>query len=103
MYYYGRDYAHPNNGGQAPIKNLLDLVDFDARQNMDLITVPLLMMAGSEADTLYMTKDCFELATGTENKELFIVEGARHIPIYFVPEFVEQEAAKLMEFFGKYL
>ena len=70
---------------------------------MDLITVPLLMMAGSEADTLYMTKDCFELATGTENKELFIVEGARHIPTYFVPEFVEQEAAKLMEFFGKYL
>ena len=37
MYYYGRDYAHPNSGGQAPVKNLLDLVDFDARQNMDLI------------------------------------------------------------------
>ena len=103
MYYYGRDYAHPNSGGQAPVKNLLDLVDFDARQNMELITVPLLMMAGSEADTLYMTKDCFELATGTQNKELFIVEGARHIPTYFVPEFVEQEASKLMEFFGKYL
>ena len=103
MYYYGRDYAHPNSGGQAPVKNLLDLVDFDARQNMELITVPLLMMAGSEADTLYMTKDCFELATGMQNKELFIVEGARHIPTYFVPEFVEQEASKLMEFFGKYL
>ncbi|MBR4174411.1 MAG: hypothetical protein IKR56_03635 [Lachnospiraceae bacterium] len=28
--------------------------------------------------TLYMTKDCFELATGTDNKELFIIEGARH-------------------------
>ena len=52
---------------------------------------------------VYMTKDCFELATGTENKELFIIEGARHIPTYFVPEFVEQEAARLMEFFGKYL
>lgn len=103
MYYYGRDYAHPNSGGQAPVKNLLDLVDFDARQNMELIKAPLLMMAGSEADTLYMTKDCFELATGTENKELFIIDGARHIPTYFVPEFVEQEASKLMEFFGKYL
>ena len=103
MYYYGRDYAHPNSGGQAPVKNLLDLVDFDARQNMDLITVPLLMMAGSEADTLYMTKDCFALATGTNDKELFIIQGARHIPTYFVPEYVEQEANKLMEFFGKYL
>lgn len=103
MYYYGRDYAHPNGGGQAPVKNLLDLVDFDARQNMELIDVPLLMMAGSEADTLYMTKDCFELATGTQNKELFIIEGARHIQTYFVPEYVEQEASKLLEFFGKYL
>lgn len=103
IYYYGRDYAHPNSGGQAPVKNLLDLVDFDARQNMELINVPLLMIAGSEADTLYMTKDCFDRATGTENKELFLVTGARHIPTYFVPEFVEQEAAKLLEFFGKYL
>lgn len=103
MYYYGRDYVHPNSGGQPPVKNLLDLVDFDARQNMELIHIPLLMMGGSEADTLYMTKDCFALATGTEQKELFIVEGARHIQTYFVPEFVEQEVAKLMEFFGKYL
>ncbi len=103
MYYYGRDYAHPNSGGQAPVKCLLDLVNFDARQNMELINVPLLMMAGSEADTLYMTKDCFELATGTENKELFIIEGARHIPTYFVPEYVEQETNKLLEFFGKFL
>ena len=70
---------------------------------MDLINVLLLMMGGSEADTLYMTKDCFELATGTEKKELFIIEGARHIPTYFVPEFVEQEEKKLLEFFGKYL
>ena len=103
MYYYGRDYAHPNSGGQVPVKNLLDLVDFDARQNMELINVPLLMMAGSEADTLYMTKECFEKATGTVQKELFIINGARHIPTYFVQEFVKQEADKLIEFFRKYL
>lgn len=61
IYYYGMDYAHPNSGGQPPVKCLIDLVDFDARHNMELITQPLLMMAGSEADTLYMTKDCFAL------------------------------------------
>ena len=103
MYYYGRDYAHPNSDGQPPVKRLLNLVDFDARHNMELINAPLLMMAGSEADTLYMTKDCFELATGTKGKELFIIDGARHIQTYFVPEFVEQEAAKLLEFFKEYL
>lgn len=103
IYYYGVAYAHPNSGAQVPVKCLLDLVDFDARRNMNLITQPLLMMAGSEADTLYMTKDCFELATGTSDKELFIVEGARHIATYYEPEFVKQEVQKLLEFFGKNL
>lgn len=103
MYYYGRDYAHPNAGGQVPVKCLLDLVDFDARHNMELITQPLLMMAGSEADTLYMTEDCFELATGTNDKELFIIEGARHIETYFKQPYVEQETEKLLAFFGKNL
>jgi hypothetical protein len=37
------------------------------------------MMAGSIADTLYMTKDVFEKATGTDKKELFLVDGATHI------------------------
>ena len=103
MYYYGRDYAHPNAGGQPPVRCLLELVDFDARQNMNLITQPLLMMAGSEADTLYMTEDCFKLAVNSAEKELFIVQGARHIPTYFVQEFVAQEAEKLLAFFGKHL
>ena len=103
MYYYGRDYAHPNAGGQPPVRCLLELVDFDARKNMNLITQPLLMMAGSEADTLYMTKDCYELATNAAEKELFIVQGARHIPTYFVPEFVQQETEKLIAFLGKHL
>lgn len=103
IYYYGMDYAHPNSGGQNPVKCLIDLVDFDARHNMELITQPLLMMAGSEADTLYMTKDCYELASCTKDKELFVVKGARHIQTYFVPEYVEQEANKLMEFFGRTL
>lgn len=103
IYYYGIDYAHPNSGGQVPVKCLLDLVSFDARQNMNLITQPLLMMAGTEADTLYMTQECFDLATGTENKELFLVDGARHIQTYFVTEYVEKEANKLIEFFGENL
>ena len=104
IYYYGVAYAHPNaSGSGVPVRCLLDLVDFDARHNMDLISVPLLMMAGSEADTKYMTDDCFRLATGTDNKELFIIEGARHIATYYEPDFVEQEVSKLLEFFGKNL
>ena len=57
---------------------------------IELINVPLLMMAGEKADTLYMSEEAFEKATGTRDKELFKIPGATHIQTYFVPEYVDQ-------------
>ena len=85
------------------MSSLLDLMAFDASANMDLINQPLLMMAGSKADSYYMTEDAFKKATGTNNKELFLIPGATHIQTYYVPEYVEQAMSKLNKFFGKYL
>jgi fermentation-respiration switch protein FrsA (DUF1100 family) len=76
---------------------------FDATTNMELINQPLLMMAGSKADTYYMTEDAFKKATGTNEKELFLIPGATHIQTYYVPEYVNQAMDKLKVFFGKYL
>ena len=70
---------------------------------MDLIDQPLLMIAGEKADTLYMTKDAFAKATGTENKELFLIPGASHIRTYWVPEYVDQAMAQLQMFYAKNL
>ena len=53
------------------MSSLLDLMSFDAASNMDLINQPLLMMAGSKADSLYMTEKAYELATNAKDKELF--------------------------------
>ena len=39
--------------------------------NIELIDQPLLMMAGSKADSLYMSQEAFQKATGTQDKELF--------------------------------
>ena len=61
------------------------------------------MMAGSTADALYMSKDAIEKATGTSDKELFLIPGAFHIQTYYVPEYVEMEITKLKEFFGRTL
>jgi len=101
--YYGKTHAHPNSTFQYTVRSNLDLFTFDAAANMDLIDQPLLMIAGSEADTLYMTKDCFDKATGTQNKELFLVPGAHHIQTYYVLEYVNQIADKLVGFYGKNL
>ncbi|HCY40302.1 MAG TPA: alpha/beta hydrolase [Prolixibacteraceae bacterium] len=102
-YYYHRTHAHPNSTFRYTMSSLLDLMAFDAATNMDLINQPLLMMAGSKADTFYMTESAFNLATGTKEKELFLIPGATHIQTYYVPEYVEQAMNKLNEFFGKYL
>jgi fermentation-respiration switch protein FrsA (DUF1100 family) len=85
------------------MSSLLDLMAFDAVAHMDLIHQPLLMMAGSKADSYYMTDSAYKAATGTTAKELFIMEGATHIETYWVPKYVEQAVNKLSSFFGKNL
>ncbi|MBN1983129.1 MAG: alpha/beta hydrolase [Chitinivibrionales bacterium] len=102
-YYYRRTHAHPNSTFRYTMSSLLDLMAFDAAANMDLINQPLLMMAGSKADTYYMTDNAFNLATGTKEKELFLIEGATHIQTYYVPEYIAQAMNKLNEFFGRHL
>ena len=102
-YYYNRTHAHPNSTFRYTMSSLLDLMEFDAASNMDLINQPLLMMAGSKADSYYMTDNAFNLATGTKEKELFLIPGATHIQTYYVPEYVELVMKKLNEFFNKYL
>ncbi len=102
-YYYNRTHAHPNSTFRYTTSSLIDLMAFDASTNMYLINQPLLMMAGSKADTYYMTEDAFEKATGTEDKELFLIDGATHIQTYYVPTYVDQAMKKLKEFFCKYL
>jgi fermentation-respiration switch protein FrsA (DUF1100 family) len=85
------------------MSSLLDLMEFDAATNMDLINQPLLMIAGSKADSYYMTDQAFNQATGAKEKELFLIPGATHIQTYYVPEYVTQTMKKLNEFFGKNL
>ncbi|MBA7847798.1 alpha/beta hydrolase [Klebsiella sp. RHBSTW-00484] len=97
--YYWKTHAHPNSTFRYTTSSLLDLMRFDAQSNMDLINQPLLMMAGTKADSLYMTESAFKKATGTANKELFLIDGATHIETYWVPRYVDQAMSKLDNFF----
>lgn len=101
--YYLQSHAHPNSTFRYTKSSLIDLFAFDASEGMYLINQPLLMIAGSIADTFYMTEQCYSKATGTRSKELFLIPGATHIKTYDVPEYVEQATSKLTEFFGKNL
>jgi hypothetical protein len=101
--YYRRTHAHPGSTFKYTMSSLLDLMRWDASDQIELIEQPLLMMAGSKADSLYMTEDAFAKATGTKDKESFKVDGATHIETYWVPKYVAAAMGKLKPFFARTL
>lgn len=60
--------------GVQYLSHVFDLVD-------PLLTQPLMICAGSEADSLWQSHELYARAPG-KSKELFIVEGASHMDLY---------------------
>ncbi|MBL9217278.1 MAG: alpha/beta hydrolase [Opitutaceae bacterium] len=101
--YYWRTHAHPNSTFKYTTSSLLDLMHFDATDQIELINQPLLMIAGSKADSLYLSEDAFAKATGTKDKALFKIEGATHIETYWVPRYVNAAMEQLSAFYRRTL
>ncbi len=101
--YYWRTHAHPGSMFKYTMSSLLDLMRWDATDQMELIDQPLLMIAGSRADSLYMTEEAFAKAKGANAMELFRIEGATHIKTYWVAQYVQATLGKLGPFFAKNL
>lgn len=102
LVYYGRTHVHPNSSARYTVSSLVDLMRFDARDQIELIDQPLLMIAGSKADSLYMSEQAFAKA-GTKDKELFKIDGATHIETYWVSEYVHIGMGKLSAFYARTL
>lgn len=102
-HYYWKTHVHPGSTFKYTMSSLLDLMRWDATDQIELIDQPLLMIAGSKADSLYMTEDAFAKATGTKDKELFKIDGATHIETYWVPQYVDAAMGKLTPFFARTL
>ncbi|MDR1608308.1 MAG: alpha/beta hydrolase [Deltaproteobacteria bacterium] len=103
MIYYGKTHRSPNSTFRYTTSSLMELMTWDATDNIELINAPLLMIAGEKADSLYMTEEAFQKALGTKDKELFKIPGATHIQTYYVPEYVDQAVSKLKVFFDRLL
>lgn len=101
--YYLTTHAHPNSTGRYTLSSLMDLMAFDATDEIELIGQPLLMIAGSAADTKYLTDDAFAKASGTDDKTLHIIDGATHIQTYWVPKYVDEALDQLTKFYARTL
>ena len=108
LYREGYDYyrtpraQHPNSPNRYVFSSLPLQMAFFPFEQLDTISPrPLLVIAGSKADTLFWSQEVFKKAK--EPKELHIVEGATHIDMYDRPQFVTPAVAKLTAFFGRHL
>jgi len=98
-YYRTPRGQHPNSKGRFLLTSLDKMLAFSVYYLIpELLTQPLLLIAGSNADTKIYSEQAYELSNGP--KELFVIEGATHIALYDVPEYVDQAVTKLVSFFG---
>jgi fermentation-respiration switch protein FrsA (DUF1100 family) len=99
-YYRTPRGQHPNSKGRFLMTSLDKMFAFSTFNLLpSLLTQPLLLIAGSNADTKIFSDRAHALSNGP--KELFVVEGATHIALYDVPQYVDQATAKLVSFFAK--
>ncbi|CAM5465117.1 alpha/beta hydrolase [Streptomyces aurantiogriseus] len=102
--YYRTDRAqHPRSAKFLTWSSVDHLAFFDAFRCVDLIAPrPLLMIAGREAVTSWMSVEAFQNAH-SPNKELHWIDGASHVDLYDKDEYVTPAIAKLTDFFGTHL
>ena len=98
------DYYRTPRGQHENAKNILlyssmlDLYRFSAFEPISqLLTQPLLMIAGSKADTLGFSEQGITLSNGP--KELYLIDGATHVALYDEKKYVDQAIEKLDSFF----
>ncbi|RON86016.1 alpha/beta hydrolase [Pseudomonas fluorescens] len=101
-YYRTPRAQHPNSPNKYVFTSIGRIAAYSSYDHIDLISPhPLLMIAGSEADTRYFSEMAIEKAL--EPKELVLIEGASHIDLYDKEQFVGPAVEKMVGFFKQYL
>jgi uncharacterized protein len=100
-YYLTPRGQHPNAPNKLLLTSLSAMVSFTGFDQADtLLTQPLMIVAGSEAGSLWHSEELHAKAAGP--KELFIVAGATHMDLYD-GEGVNVAMTKLSPFFTRSL
>jgi fermentation-respiration switch protein FrsA (DUF1100 family) len=102
-YYRTPRAQHPNSTNQHLFaKSISKIFAFDAFHLVeDLLTQPILMVAGSDAGSLWHTTRLHGLVRSP--KKLVIVEGGTHMDFYDVPKYVDRAVEEATPFFKENL
>jgi fermentation-respiration switch protein FrsA (DUF1100 family) len=99
-YYLTPRGQHPNSPNKMLMTSLSALMSFTGFDRVDLLTQPLLIVAGSEAASLWHSQELQTKAAGP--KELYVVDGATHMDLYDGPG-ADTAMTKLAPFFKRTL
>ncbi|HBT4619497.1 TPA: alpha/beta hydrolase [Klebsiella pneumoniae] len=102
-YYRTPRAMHRNAPSKFTTRSLAQLVTYDAFNHADVfLTQPMLVIAGSEAGTRWMTEAIYQRAA-SPNKTIHIVKGATHMAMYDQPDYVAEATELFASFFSEYL
>ncbi|WP_317920598.1 alpha/beta hydrolase [Cupriavidus sp. TA19] len=102
-YYHTPRARHPTAPGFATARSLNQIITYAAYSMADVfLTQPLQIVAGSESGSKWMSDDLFHRAA-SQDKHFHVVEGASHMSLYDVPQYVDEALSKLAPFFRSHL
>ncbi|MEZ5975862.1 MAG: alpha/beta hydrolase [Planctomycetota bacterium] len=98
-YYHTPRASCPTAPGWGTARSLTQLATFDAFHFAEnFLTQPLLVIAGSQAESKWMSDDLMHRAA-SKDKRLHIIDGANHMMLYDIPQYVDQATEQLGPFF----
>jgi fermentation-respiration switch protein FrsA (DUF1100 family) len=102
-YYLTPRAQHPNTKNQFLFtRSFARIAAFDAFHLVeDLLTQPILIVAGSEAGSLWHSTELHGRARSP--KKLVVVDGGTHMDFYDVPAYVDRAVAEAVPFFETHL
>ncbi len=98
-YYHTPRCEYPTALGFATARSLNQIITYDAFNMAEVfLTQPLQVVAGSVAGSKWMSDDLYKRAA-SKNKNYHVVEGANHMSLYDVPQYVNEAVSTLAPFF----
>lgn len=97
-YYRTPRAQYPTSENKVRLTSMSNIYTFEAFHLIDeLLTQPLLMIAGSKSDALYVSERAINRAA-SKVKELYLINGATHIDMYDRQPYVDEAIGKMTLF-----
>lgn len=97
-YYHTDRCQYPTAPGYATLRSLNQIITYDAYNFAEAyLTQPLQIIAGSNAGSKWMSDDLYNRAA-SQNKNLHVIQGANHMELYDVPNYVNEAVSVLASF-----